>query len=295
MVDLARDRGVPLVFVGPQRNLKASFYLRFHIDPSEIREGRVDEWRSLYERGLEAKREGRLAEAVDLLRQVRGTYVLDRDEILAFYLGECLEQLGRTAEAFEEYIKPYRENPSLQIIRDTAGRNGVPYADPFPRVCAESPDGIPGYGEFTDSVHPMPGTNRIVALAVLDAMRETGAWPELLDDENLRFSAADRAVAAAVERCEPPQHTRMLRAILEGRPGEAVELGRSMSEEELYRGYDALYYGWALTLAGDEQAARVVYVNLRRRMLRPSTEIPALDSDEDLIRVAYGGDVFAWF
>jgi tetratricopeptide (TPR) repeat protein len=295
MVDLARDRGVPLVFVGPQRNLKASFYLRFHIDPGEIRDGRVDEWRALYERGLEAKRAGRLEDAVELLRQVRGLYLLDRDEILAFYLGECLEQLGRRAEALEEYIKPYRENPSLQIIRDAASRNGVPYADPFPRVCAESRDGTPGYAEFTDSVHPMPGTNRIVALSVLDAMRETGAWPELLDDASPRFSAADRAVSAAVARCLPPPHTRMLSAILEGRTAEAVEFGRSMTEDELYLGYNALYYGWALTLAGDEQAARIVYVNLRRRLLRRDSEVPALETDEDLIRVAYGGDVFAWF
>ncbi|MBM3984226.1 MAG: hypothetical protein FJ296_00815 [Planctomycetes bacterium] len=295
MVDLARDRGVPLVFVGPQRNLKASFYLRFHIDPDEIRDGRVDEWRALYERGLEAKRAGRLQEAVDLLRQVRGLYLLDRDEILAFYLGECLERLGRPAEAFEEYIKPYRENPSLQIIRDAARGNGVPCADPFPRVCAASRDGIPGYAEFTDSVHPMPGTNRIVALSVLDAMRETGAWPELLDETSPRFTAADRAVSAAVERCLAPAHNRMLRAILEGRTAEAVELGRSMPEDELYLGYNALYYGWALTLSGDDQAARAVYVNLRRRLLRRGSEIPALDTDEDLIRVAFGGDVFAWF
>ncbi len=297
MIGMARDADVPIIMVGPLRNLRASFYYRFHIDPSEIREGRLDEWRALYARAIEEKRAGRFERAVATFREVRALYVEDRDEILAFDLGECLEALGRFDEAFIEYSKPYRENPSLQLIVDAARAHDVPYADPFPAVCAASPNGIPGYGEFTDSVHPMANTNRIVALTVLDAMRGLQRWPELAGTDSPRFLAADGAVRAAVDKCQAPLHNRMLQAILAGRPQEAVALGKTVPVEALGTSQfvEAIYYGWALTLTGENEAARDVYLRLRRSFLRPGVAVPPLDSDEELVRVAFAGDVFAWF
>lgn len=296
MARLCRAASVPLIFLMPLRNPKASFYLRFHIDPSEIKPGRQEEWQDLYTRGLAAKQAGRHEEALRLLKQVRELYVDDRDEILAFYLGECLEQLGRTAEARAEYELPYQRNPSTTILKQTVEELGVPTANPYPLVVRNTKDGIPGYDEFTDSVHPMPDTNRAIALSIIELIRAREMLPLAGRD---RQRVAEAAVKTRVSKFSAPEHNRMVKAMVEGRVDDAIKIGRSLPENVLIeeRLLEPLYLGWALTMKGDIDGSRDLYRKLRRFRLKGMEDqaLPALDSDADVIRVAFAGDVFAWF
>jgi len=297
MAQLAREAGVPILFVQPVRNLKASFYLRFHIDPSEIRGGDVAGWRQAYEAGLAAKHAGRLEEAVTLLRSVRDFYVEDRDEILAFDLGDCLERLGRYPEAQAEYAKPYLEHPMRGLVAEAAAGNGVPLVDPYPQLLGIAEHGLPGYDLFTDAFHPMPATNRVIALAVLDAVRAQGWGGAERPPGDPALADAERRVQKIIDTSPPPLHNPMLRAILAGNEAEAVRLGRTMPEDKLIdrRLTESLYLGWALTRLGDLAGAQKLFAQLRARHWRPGASVPALDTDEDMVRNAFGGDLFAWF
>jgi hypothetical protein len=297
MAQLAHDAGVPILFVQPVRNLKASFYLRFHIDPSEIRGGDVDGWRRAWEAGLAAKRAGRCDEAVTLLRSVRDFYVEDRDEILAFDVGECLERLGRFDEAQAEYAKPYLEHPMRRLIAEAAAQSGVPLVDPYPRLLQIADHGLPGYDLFTDAFHPMPATNRVIALAVLDAIREQGWGGKERPPGDPAQADAERRVQKILDGSPPPLHNPMLRAILSGNEAEAVRLGRTMPEDKLIdrRLTESLYLGWALTRVGDLAGAQKLFAQLRAKHWRPGAAVPPLDTDEDMVRNAFGGDLFAWF
>lgn len=297
MAELAREAGVPILFVQPVRNIKASFYLRFHIDPSEIRDGDVDGWRAAWEAGLAAKRAGNWAQAVAALQRVRDFYVEDRDEILAFDIAECLEQLGRYEEAQAEYAKPYLEHPMHQLILQAGAEQDVPVVDPFPDLVASAQHGIPGYDFFTDAFHPMPATSRIIALSILDEVRALGLGGRQRPESHAAFEAGEKRVQDIVRRSPAPKANLMLRAILAGDYDEAVRIGRSVPEDVLLETglTESLYLGWALTKSGDLPAARKLFAKLRAKTWKPWLVPPDLDSDEDMVRNAFAGDLFAWF
>jgi tetratricopeptide (TPR) repeat protein len=298
MGELAHARGVPLLFVYPVRNIKASLYLRFHVDPSEILPGHITEWHQLYADGLKKKHDGQLAEAIVKLRSVRKQYVDDRDEILAFDLGECFEQLQRWDDAREEYEKPYLRHPMRALIAEAAQSAGVPTVDPFPYLIKVAEHGLPGFDEFTDSFHPMPKVSRIIARAILDGIRKQGIVPGLREDGSPEMGSADQRVQGLVASCRIPIPNRMYHAILDGNDAEAIALGRSIPVDQLYSDlhiFEAMYLGWALTRTGDLDGARAVYDGLHASKWTPKTSLPPLDSNKDIITNAYGGDLFSWF
>ncbi|MBI4879948.1 MAG: hypothetical protein HY812_09875 [Planctomycetes bacterium] len=305
MAECAAGRGVPLLFVQPQRNLKSSFYLRFHIDPDELRPDALEEWRAAYAAGLAAKRAGRHEQALAHLSAVRACYVEDRDEILAFYLAECLEALGRKDEALEEYARPYRRHPLHDLLREVAAAQGVPLVDPFPALVEAAAGGAPGYDLFIDSFHPAAETNRIIARAVVEALARHGLAPGLVQLDGAALAAAERAVAEVVARAAPPPHTLMLRAILARDFAEAARIGRAIPEAQLVgdprRGVpgemvvEPLYLGWALARLGRWQEARALHAQLSATWGRRGARLPPLDTDEAMIRNVFSGDVFAWF
>jgi hypothetical protein len=297
MAELARDAGVPIVFVQPLRNTKSSFYLRFHIDPSEIRGGDVDGWRAAYEAGLADKRAGNWEQAVAGLRGVRAFYVEDRDEILAFDIAECLEHLGRFEEAQAEYAKPYLEHPMHDLIAQAGAEQGVPVVDPFPDLVAIADHGIPGYDLFTDAFHPMPATSRIIALAIVDEVRRLGLGGRQRPESDAAFEVAEKQVQDIIKRSPAPKANLMLRAILAGDYDQAVRVGRSIPEDVLLESSltESLYLGWALSKSSDLTAARTFFAKLRAKQWKPWLVPPKLDTDEDMVRNAFAGDSFAWF
>jgi tetratricopeptide (TPR) repeat protein len=298
MARLCRERAVPLVFVLPVRNLHGSFYLRFHVTPEEIAPGRIDDWRQRYADGLAAKKEQRYADALAILRSIRELYVVDRDEILAFYLGECLEALGRQDEALEEYAKPYLRHPMREQIAAVAARENVPLVDPYPALLAASETGIPGYAEFTDSFHPMPKTNRVIARAIYECLAtevDSFALPPL---DSPRLANTDEVVANLCAKIKAPLATQMLRATLEGRDDHVVRLAATIPESVLLtRSVEPLYLMWSLCRLGEVEKAREFFLRMRGVMYQ-SPLFPrevVLETDEDIVRVAFGGDLFHWF
>jgi tetratricopeptide (TPR) repeat protein len=297
MAELARAAGVPILFVQPLRNIKASFYLRFHIDPSEIRDGDVDGWRAAYEAGLAAKRAGDWEQAVTALRAVREFYPVDRDEILAFDLGECLEQLGRYEEAQAEYAKPYLEHPMHALIAKAGADEGVPVVDPFPDLVAIAEHGIPGFDFFTDSFHPMPVTSRVVAQSVIKELRELGLGGRQRPEAHAAFAAEEKRVQDIIDRSPAPKGNLMMRAILAGDYDEAVRIGQSIPEANLLDTglTESFYLGWALTKADEPLEARRLFAKMRARQWKPWITAPVLATDEDLVKYVFGGDLWAWF
>lgn len=299
MAELAAERGVPLVFVTPQRNAESSFYLRFHIDPAEIRPGRVDDWRHGWEQGLAAKRAGRLEEAAGLLQGVRATYVEDRDDLLAFHLAECHAALGHREAALEEYALSVRRHPILEILRGVAARKRVPLVDPFDDLVAAAGGAVPGHELFIDSVHPYPQASRVIARAILrelDRARVLEPWTVLAQvDLGPVEARCDERVAASTQ-ANTPVHALVFAAIRRGDYPEAVRLGASQPREAMLASpVDLFYYGWALTLAGRLDEARALFEESRALYIDDDSPRPDLSTPESLVEIAFAGDVFAWF
>lgn len=295
MAEITREARVPLMFVTPLRNLRSSFYLRFHIRPDEIAAGKIDEWRARYEAGLAAKREKRFAEAIAELEKVRALYPVDDDSILAYYLGECHEALGDRTKALAEYEKTYLRHPMRgQIAKVGAGEN-VPVVDPYPELKKIAADGIPGFAEFTDSVHPMPKTNRIFARSIYSAMRD-GAFASLPPLEDPALENADKIVLALCARLPTPPATSMAEAIRVGDFETVVKLAQAIPEKDLFINFGAsLSYGWALTRLDRLPEAREFFLKLKTRWSAPGMLRLSLATDEEMIKIAYTGDVFHWF
>ena len=107
LADDARAAGVPVLLVDTVRNLKADFYLRCHVEPRELKAGAEAEWRAHYTAALEHRRAKEWEAALAEFRAARNCYIDDRDEILGFYMGQCLEALGRADEARAEYERAF--------------------------------------------------------------------------------------------------------------------------------------------------------------------------------------------
>lgn len=296
MARLAREKQVPLVFVLPVRNLKQSFYLRFHVTPEEIREGMVDTWRSEYEAGCAALRARDHRRALPHFQKVRECYTSDNDEILSFYIAQCLEATGQANAALAEYSRPYLLHPMRQQIIDVGKEEGVIVVDPYTALIQAAGGVAPGYEWFTDAFHPMPNTSKVVAHEIMEAIQRKG-WIEAANGMGSRpMQNADEDAQAQVERCPAPPHNLMLRAIERGDYQEAVDIAESLGPELIdNRLVEALYYGWALTKKGDLEKARATYKELRRRYWRPGMGGLDLSTDEALVRYAFEGDIFHYF
>ena len=293
--DLARERGVPLVFVMPQHNLESSFYLRFHIDPSELRPGAEAAWRAAYDEGLAHKRAGRHAEALAVLESIRELYVEDHDDILGYYIAECHAALGAPADELRELTAIYERHPMIQQIRQVAAERNVPLIDPFADIVAAA-GGVPGHDYFVDSYHPMPQTNRIIARSIAVALSEREILPGLRPSDAAPMQEAERMLDEVVAAGQIPVNCRIFAAIRAGKYDEAVRIGRAVPEQKFFASpVDPFYLGWALTRAGRLEEARGVYDKLSAKWGHETEGMPDLSSDAALVEHAFQGDVFAIF
>lgn len=310
MIALCRARRVPLLLVEPVWNLRASLYLRFHVEPRELRPGREGDWRRLYDEGLAAKRAGAWERALERFAAVRACYREDHDEILSFYEGECLLALGRFQEARDAFARPYLERPIRLMIREIAAREDVPLVEVYPALCAASPRGIPGFGEFLDPFHPRARTNWRIAQEILRVAMREGLVPggEGAPIES-RLAVAERSMRARVAACPEPLKGRMLQAIQAGRYEDAVRAARE-EEERLREAWgegdsrariglvESFYLGWALTKLERKEELYRLYESLFGRAPAGGSvaaQGAGLDDDADVVRLAFGGDVFAYF
>lgn len=215
MARLARARGADLLFVIPASNL--SDFAPFK---SEHRAG-LDEaglarWNEHDRRARGFVATGNYTEA---LREIEEAEAIDnRFAALWFLKGQVLRGLGRfeaAREAFrrarDEDICPLRPIDAIRrALRETAASQGVALVDFEALLEAHAENGLLGEQWFHDHVHPSLEANRLLALAILDRLRQTGVLnpgPEWGETTRRRV---EQEVIARIDR---PVHAEQLRIL----------------------------------------------------------------------------------
>ncbi len=178
-IDIAASVGARTILVAPASNLRNTSPFK-----SEHARGLSAANRSAIQAMLTSARESldreQPEEALAFIDQALS--LDDRYASTWFLRGRCLDALGRVDEAAiayrrarDEDIVPLRAlTPMSQIVRDVAGDRRVPLIDYVKLVADRSPGGIAGESMFLDHVHPTIEANRLLALALVDEMRQMG-------------------------------------------------------------------------------------------------------------------------
>lgn len=217
MIAIARECGAEIVFVVPASNLKDCSPLK-----SQHRAGLSDEesaqWRRLFDEGGEFARAGEFGEALSAYD--KAIELDDRYAELHFRRGRMLLALDRPAEAttafgraLEEDVCPLRAPTAFcDAVREVAAASEVPVVD-FELLVkndclARHGHNAPGEEYFLDHVHPTIAGHKFLATAILEALREQGAFGEVhaLSDEQI--ATAERRI---LERIDPRDHAVALR------------------------------------------------------------------------------------
>jgi Flp pilus assembly protein TadD len=178
-----------MVFVTPASNIGDFSPFKSepsgHLSPLEI--DRVD---SLKRMVIKAIYEGNYIEAEVLV--IEALKIDARDPDLLYQHGQALRHLGRIDQAHHAFVKSKDEDicplraltPVRAIVTDVAVANKTGFVDFVNVVNEQSPDGIAGSELFLDHVHPTIEGNRLLALAIMEAMSKDGiiyppsAWDE---------------------------------------------------------------------------------------------------------------------
>jgi len=204
MVDIAKSAGADVIFIAPASNLKDSAPFK-----SQHSDG-LDELERSRSEALLASAQQRIdasawPEALELLDAALA--IDPRFAELHYRRGRALLALGRADEAAaafrrarDEDVCPLRAlSPMRETVAEVARETGatrVDFADLIEqRALAERGIAIPGAEYFLDHVHPTIEGNRILALALLDAMIANG----IVQPSSVWGDQAVARVAARVE------------------------------------------------------------------------------------------------
>lgn len=186
--DAAREAGVPLLLLTCPVNLKDWLpnVSRHRRDLGAEEKAR---WTGLFREGYLAVERGEFAAAIAPLR---GALAIDDEYAEAhFQLAVALLRTGQRAEARAAYLRalerdafPFRELPEFQaILREVAGRRGLPLVDVIAPLDAAAGDGIPGFDTFIDYVHLTEQSQEVVAHEMVRALRARGLLPGISEQE----------------------------------------------------------------------------------------------------------------
>lgn len=175
MTRIADRAGAGLIFVTPASNI--GDFSPFKSEPAEgLMDAGIEQVRRLREEAAAALEAGDPSAA---LRTVETALAIDPRDPESLYLdGRVLRALGRPEEARRAFIAARDEDvaplralsPMPRIVAEVARDRGAGLVDFAALVKERSPDGIPGSGLFLDHVHPTIEGNRLLALALVDAM-----------------------------------------------------------------------------------------------------------------------------
>jgi tetratricopeptide (TPR) repeat protein len=294
----AKSAGVAVVFVDSIRNLKNDFYLRFHVEPRDVDPVRSEEWKKYYKAGMEFKKKGLWNEAVAEFTRARECYKNDRDEILALYLGQCLEELGRHEKARIEYERFFLKHPLKLRLREAAEAAGVPLIDPHPALAGLSKNGIVEESFFMDAFHPMPVGNAVIAGEILRGIVAHRLLPHVAATGPAALDATVQQLMARARSIDVLSSRKIQIAVNQGRYADAAALGKELAPHD--RNYVTLMYlGYAHAKLGDREGARRTWQLLKREVLGPrenaTIPVPNLDSDASIVKYLFDSDLFSEF
>ncbi|MFN0207150.1 MAG: tetratricopeptide repeat protein [Planctomycetota bacterium] len=294
----SRASGVPVLFVDSIRNLKNDFYLRFHVEPRDVDPAKAESWKKHYRAGIEFKKNGKLNEAIAEFYRARECYKIDRDEILSLYIGQCLEAQGRYEKARQEYERFFLIHPLKLKLQEVANSTNTALIDPYPALLRKSPNGIPAETYFMDSFHPMPAGNAIIAEEILQAIFDKNLFVKTDAPRAPIIEGAKQQIASIADKVDIFANRKIQIAVNNGNYKDAVEFAKNLAPHE--KNYVSLMYlGYAYAKLGERDAARETWLMLKRELFGSgggvSISMPRLDSDSDIVKHLFDGDLFSEF
>ena len=202
IVDIARAGGAKVLFVTPASNMRnCSPFKSQHADG--LSEEQLAKWDELIGKAEESSDPGEALKNLDLAMEID-----DQFAEAHYKRGRMLEELKRFAEAktayqraLDEDVCPLRAlSPMPGIVKEVAADREVPVVDFVTLVDEASPNGIPGEDMFLDHVHPTIEGHRILAVAIVEAMKEEG-WLSL--ESSWGEDAIAKVESSIMERVDP--------------------------------------------------------------------------------------------
>lgn len=174
MIQLARQRGVPVMLVNPVSNLKDCPPFKMANSDDLSRDDLV-----AFDQLWEAARQSAELELEQRIELLRGAVAIDpRHAGAQFLLGVCLLEQGRTGEAKTALIRAKDEDlcplrmiePLHAALQQVASAYGVPLVDARRLFEQQSRHGIPGSELLIDHIHPTVNGHQMIADALLREM-----------------------------------------------------------------------------------------------------------------------------
>lgn len=208
MVQISRDRGVPLVFVVPPSNEKD--FSPFKSETCATLRGRQRRaWTAAYEEGRARLERGDPTGALEAFRRAAGMDGCHAD--LWYRTGRALFALGRHDEAKEAFVRardrdvaPLRSTSRIQqAVRQVAREHDVPAIDLVAmleaRVREEEGHDILGDESFLDHAHPRIWVHQLVAEKVAELFQRRDWVDYDRPVRELRTAALYDSVMATVD------------------------------------------------------------------------------------------------
>jgi tetratricopeptide (TPR) repeat protein len=215
MVRIARSAGAELLLVAPGSNL--ADFVPFK---SEHRVGLSDADRTHWKKHMESARglAGDRQHAAALDEIAAAELIDDRHAAMHYAKGQTLRAAGRYDDAKvalrrarDEDICPLRAiTPIVKTVRSVAAAHDTLVVDFEQLVDRHSEHGLPGRSMFHDHVHPTIEANRLLAVAIIDLLRErnlirpTDSWNE---------QAMAKVTADVIAKLDRPRHAAQLRQL----------------------------------------------------------------------------------
>ncbi len=181
MIDMSQQHGVKVIFVSKAQNTKVmNLQSPYRINPNKFFEnGKIEEWNQHYSQGVAFIEAQEFQQALASFLKVREIYnpsYRDQDYLLALYIGECYEQLGKAEQAREEYKKrlPASHKHLNTILHSVAREKNVPVVDAHQILARKAKHGVVGYNYFVDTVHMTLSGYGAIGLALADFIATEG-------------------------------------------------------------------------------------------------------------------------
>jgi tetratricopeptide (TPR) repeat protein len=185
---MCRDAEIPLVLVQLGCNLRdCPPFKSEHRDDLEPKQEQA--WQQAFEAGTKAE-EHDISEALG--HYLRAEQVDDQFALLHFRIAQCLDFLTKFDEARAAYIRareldicPLRKLQAVgDILARTAEQTQVALVDADATICENSLNGIPGFREYVDHVHPSIGMHQLIGRLIAEKIiaegwvKASSDWPE---------------------------------------------------------------------------------------------------------------------